>query len=198
MSPAMFSSAQQSTLARRVLNFVWPRRGLRRAWSYLLLRLSRLKACPHKVSIGFAAGAFASFLPLVGFHFVIAAALALVVRGSVIASVIGTVVGNPITFPLIWFATYRIGVVLTGQSAPYDHGDVGSPAGPGFGFNVEYFSGVWQSLGSAFWPMLVGALPLGLFCATVCYALVYVSIRGLRRPAPSGNSRRERAFEGAR
>jgi len=180
----MFGSRRQSTWGRRLLNLVWPQRGFRRAWSHLLLRMSRLKACPHNLSIGFAAGAFASFLPFVGFHFVIAAALAVVVRGSVIASAIGTVVGNPITFPLIWFATYKIGVLLTGQSVPYDHGDVDGLAKAGFGFNVEYFSGVWQSLGSAVWPMLVGALPLGLFCASVCYALVYMSIRGLRRPPP--------------
>ena len=37
------------------------------------------------------------------FHILLAMLLALLIRGNLIASGIGTVVGNPWTFPLIWF-----------------------------------------------------------------------------------------------
>jgi uncharacterized protein (DUF2062 family) len=183
----MFKTAQKASLRRRITGFFWPRRGFRRAWTFLLLRLSRLKSCPHRISIGFAAGAFASFLPLVGFHFLIAAALAVILRGSLIASAIGTVVGNPITFPLIWFATYKLGTLLTGQPSLHSPGDVAPLAELHGSFSMDSISAFWQALGSALWPMFVGAMPLGLLCASACYALVYFSIRGLRRRSPSAN-----------
>ncbi len=148
-----------------------------------MLRLSRLKACPHKISLGFAAGAFASFLPLVGLHFVIAAAVAFVVRGSIIASAVGTVVGNPITFPMIWYATYKIGVAFTGQHPSHDPNNIGFPTE--LGINAGSLSGLWQTIEETFWPMLIGALPLGLLCGSGCYLLVYLSLREIRRRVPS-------------
>lgn len=168
----MFRPAQKAALGPRLANFFWPRIGLRRAWSFQMLRLSRLKVCPHKISLGFAAGAFASFLPLVGLHFLLAAAIAYILRGNIIASAIGTVVGNPFTFPMIWYGTYKIGVVFTGPAVPAApmQADVG--AAPG--------GGLWQTLGDAFWPMFIGALPLGFVCAALCYLLVYHSLRSVR------------------
>ena len=56
-----------------------------------------------------------SFTPLIGFHFILAAFIALVLRGSLLASAAGTMVGNPLTFPLIWMATFKVGNVLTGR-----------------------------------------------------------------------------------
>lgn len=181
----MFGSARRVTLGRRVADFAWPRCGFRRAWMCQLLRLSRLKSCPHKISLGFAAGAFASFLPLIGLHFIVAAGLAFSMRGNIIASAVGTVVGNPITFPMIWFATYKIGVVFTGQHPSGDPDSIVRPAEFHLGFDAGPRSGLWQTLGETFWPMVIGALPLGLICAAGCYLLVYAALQGVRRRASS-------------
>lgn len=45
-----------------------------------------------------------SFTPFIGFHFVLAAAVTMMMCSNLIASAVGTVVGNPITFPFIWIA----------------------------------------------------------------------------------------------
>ena len=168
----MFRPAQKAALGPRLARFFWPRMGFRRAWSFQMRRLSRLKACPHKISLGFAVGAFASFLPLVGFHFLLAAAIAYMLRGNIIASAIGTVVGNPFTFPMVWYGTNKIGVVFTGPAVPATPMQAGIDVAPG--------GGLWQALGDAFWPMFIGALPLGFACATLCYLLVYHSLRSMR------------------
>lgn len=181
----MFRSTRNVGTARRVADFVWPRIGFRRALTCQMLRLYRLKACPHRISLGFAAGAFASFLPLVGFHFLLAAALAFVIRGNLIASAVGTVVGNPITFPMIWFATYKVGAALMGQPPTQNSDGIVRPAEAQFGFNAESLSGFWQTFGETFWPMVVGALPLGLLCASACYLIVYSSLRGVQRRSTS-------------
>lgn len=111
---SMFRSSRRKIWHESLRDLLWPRIGVRRAWNYRICRLSRLRVCPHKISLGFALGAFASFTPFIGFHFLLAAVLAFVLRGNLLASAAGTVVGNPLTFPLIWIATFKLGNALTG------------------------------------------------------------------------------------
>jgi hypothetical protein len=80
-------------------------------------RLRRLPGTPYRIAAGFASGAAVSFTPFIGLHFVLAALLALVLRGNLIAAAIGTAVGNPWTFPFIWLWIYSLGQwVLGGDS----------------------------------------------------------------------------------
>ncbi len=102
---------------RRILELVWPRAGWHRASAYLGHRLGRLPGTPYRVAAGFACGAAISFTPFLGFHFAGAALLALFLRGSLLASALGTLVGNPWTFPVIWAWIYTLGIWLLGGSA---------------------------------------------------------------------------------
>ena len=80
---------------------------------YFSKRILRLRATPHAIAAGVAAGVFAAFLPFLGFHILIAAALAWLIRGNILAAALGTAaVGNPLSFPLMWAATYAGGRVL--------------------------------------------------------------------------------------
>ena len=97
----------------RIRSFIWPRMGLRRYGRYLLRRLERMTASPHAIAAGFAAGCAVSMFPLLGFHFVLGFVLAFFTRGSMLAAALGTVVGNPITFPLIFSGTYQVGKWLS-------------------------------------------------------------------------------------
>ena len=69
---------------------VYPRSGWRRVLNYTSYRLKRLPDTPHRISLGFACGAFASFSPLFGLHFFLAAFLAIILRGNVLSSLMGT------------------------------------------------------------------------------------------------------------
>ncbi len=89
--------------------WIWPRRSWLRSGQYVTKRILRLTATPHAVAAGVAAGAFTSFTPFMGLHFVVAAVLAWLIRGNILASALGTFVGNPLTFPLIWAAAYKTG-----------------------------------------------------------------------------------------
>ena len=72
------------------------------------------------IAIGVASGVAASFLPFIGLHFLIAALIALLLRGNVLASAIGTFFGNPWTFLFIWVSDYRVGLWLLQQSGYAD------------------------------------------------------------------------------
>jgi uncharacterized protein (DUF2062 family) len=148
---------------QRLRELVWPRLGWKRAFQYGWRRVWRLSGTPHAVAIGVAAGAFASFTPFLGFHFVIGFALAWVLRGNLIASAFGTFVGNPLTFPFIWVGTYDVGYwLLQGSEAPTD------PE-----LTIDMFSGqALEGLLPVLVPMLVGGIPLGLVCAGIVYYLI--------------------------
>lgn len=99
---------------KRAGAILWPRGGWLRSGTYVAHRLRRLPGTPYRIAAGFACGAAISFTPFIGLHFALAAGLALLIRGSVIASAIGTVVGNPWTFPFIWLWIYSLGRWILG------------------------------------------------------------------------------------
>lgn len=162
--------------------------GLTRAWRYVVHRMARLKASPHAIALGFAAGAFASFTPFVGLHFILAGLIAFALRSSILASAIGTAVGNPLTFPFIWLSTYNVGAALLGREAK---GEVllDLPAAPESVANagmMEFAGKLFQRIEPVFLPMLIGGTLLGLACAAACYFIVRLSVdrfKQRRKPA---------------
>jgi len=93
---------------------LWPRGGWTRAFHYIRHRLNRLPDQPHRIARGIFAGIFISFTPLFGLHLVGAAVLAKLTRGNVIASLFGTLVGNPLTFPIIAVTSIKLGHWILG------------------------------------------------------------------------------------
>lgn len=85
---------------------------LKRASLFYFLKLIRVKDSVDKLAIGFACGAMVSFTPFIGFHFFLAIIFAFILRGNIVASLIGTFIGNPFTFPFIWIFIYRVGNVF--------------------------------------------------------------------------------------
>jgi uncharacterized protein (DUF2062 family) len=106
---ALFGRRRKLGFWDKVRRFFAPPGGLGRAWRYLIQRVKRLPATPHAIAAGFASGAAASCLPMIGFHFLLSFALAWTVRGSMVAAALGTAVGNPLTFPLLYAGAYRLG-----------------------------------------------------------------------------------------
>ena len=82
---------------------------------YISLSLKRLRGSPHELAVGFSTGIAVSFTPLIGLHALIAIAMAWMLRGSMAAAVIGTLFGNPWTFPLIWYLSLEIGELFYGS-----------------------------------------------------------------------------------
>ena len=111
----MFKRRKPRPALQRLFDAVWPKGGWRRSGTYVAHRLRRLPGTPYRIAAGFASGAAISFTPFIGLHFILAVVLALVLRGNLIAAAIGTVVGNPWTFPIIWLWIYSLGTWLIGN-----------------------------------------------------------------------------------
>ena len=165
----MFKRRHPLPLIRRVRQFLWPSGGWRRSLIYLVHRLGRLPGTPYRVAAGFACGAAVSFTPFMGIHFLLAALLALLIRGNVLASALGTAVGNPWTFPLIWIWTFNLGHWMLGDS-----GDHPLPHNLSMEFIFDNFS-------SVFWPMTVGGLPTAVVAWVAFFWPAYLLVQQYQR-----------------
>lgn len=179
----LFRRRHGPTLSQRILGFLWPRRGLHRGWRYVWHRVTRISATPHTIALGVAAGAFASFTPFMGFHFIIAAAIAVAFGGSILASALGTAVGNPLTFPFIWLSTYNLGAMLLGyRQRTHVHIDLPDNVltllftEPG-----RFWRAFWYAVDPYLVPMTVGSIPLGLACGLAVYFIVRSAVAGYQR-----------------
>jgi uncharacterized protein (DUF2062 family) len=182
----VFKRRHPLTSLQKAREWIWPRNGLRRALEYLGHRIRRLPDSPHKIAKGLAAGVFVSFTPFFGFHFIVAALLAFAVRGNILASLIGTFFGNPVTFPFIVTISLWFGRTLYG---------LGEHGGSGTEFDIvalafaKAFIGAWTAAKSLFYeveapltllkefmselfvPYLVGGIVPGLMMAVLVYVV---------------------------
>lgn len=190
----LFKRRDKETALERVRAWAWPRRSWRRSSAYVWHRVTRLAGSPHAIALGFALGMFASFTPYMGFHFVIAALMAAALRANLLSSAFGTFVGNPITFPFIWLATYNFGSLLMGKEAA-DKIDLSLPSG--FWVRIvtdphAAFEQFWAVVGPFVVPMTVGGVPLGIIVAVLGYFPIRSAVRTFQ------DRRRERLSAGAR
>lgn len=146
---------------------LWPRRSFARSFAYYRHRVLRLAASPHAIAAGVAAGAFASCTPLLGFHIIMALALAWLVGGSLLAAAFGTALGNPLTFPFIWAASFALGsFLLEGNAVAVTPG----PAAPGIAPTEP------EILARTLEPLLLGGALLGVVAAAATYLLVHKAV----------------------
>ena len=66
------------------------------------MKIYRIRDFPESVAIGLAWGAAISFTPLLGFHLIICYLGTYAMRGNLIAATVGSVIGNPWTFPFFF------------------------------------------------------------------------------------------------
>lgn len=149
---------------------LWPRRSFGRSFQYFVKRVLRLTATPHAIAAGVAAGVFASWTPLLGFHFILAFAICYILAGNMVAAALGTAFGNPLSFPFIWASTHKLGNMLIGVEVGAHHRHVDLEAL----LRRLDLSQLWDPVIK---PMLIGAIPPGIICAVGFYILTYWGVR---------------------
>ena len=149
---------------------------VKRIISYYKLRLARLPDSNYAISSGFACGAMVSFTPLLGLHFVLAVIFAYLIRGNFIAALIGTVVGNPITFPLIWGLIYKIGTFLTNIKLHKITHEIN-------------FDMIVNQTYEIFFPMLVGGIIIAPLVWIITYYVIYSFVASFKKRRNKKNRR---------
>ncbi len=184
----IFKRRDRRSVLRATAEFFWPRRGWTRAVYYVWHRLRRLPDPPHRIARGIFAGIFVTFSPMFGLHFLLAFIVAKVIRGNIIAAILATFVGNPLTFFFIALSSLNTGHFLLSFGAKTAPEIIHSTLGEKFVnassdlkhnfyamFNDTQAN--WHELhiffNEVFLPYLVGGIIPGLIAGLIGY---YVSL----------------------
>ncbi len=174
---------------RALVELIYPRGGWLRAFQYVQHRVRRLPDTPERIARGIWAGVFTTFTPFYGFHFLIAFLLARLMRGNVIAAILATFFGNPLTYVPIGVVALKTGHFLLGSE--FSEGVQRSFAGKFVDAGADLKDNLWAWLTGGptdwtglrvfydeiFFPYMIGGLIPGAIAATLCYMLALPVIR---------------------
>ena len=104
-----FGRKKKKRLITSIVSFIKIFFAFSRTKKYISLSIKRIKGTPQALSLGLATGIAISFTPFIGFHALLAIFISWIIGGSMAAALIGTLFGNPWTFPFIWYFTFEIG-----------------------------------------------------------------------------------------
>ena len=180
-------------MLRAAKELLWPRGGWARAFRYIRHRVRRLPDTPERIARGIWAGVFTTFTPFYGLHFLLAAILAVAMRGNIFSALLSTFFGNPFTYiPIIATSMYT-GYQLLGldpsllkfranEGNTYPtvgerFGDAATTLGSNFRAMFTSKDADWSDLhlfyDEVFFPFLIGGLIPGVVVATTAY---YISV----------------------
>jgi len=178
-----------------LLRFFWPKGGWGRAFYYVKHRLHRLPDTPQRIARGIFAGVYTTFTPFYGLHFIHAAALARVMNGNILAALLATFFGNPLTYLPIGIVSLKTGHFLLGND--FDHTsaekisfvqkfvDAGHDLKANF---INLFTGGtpdWANLirfyDEVFFPYLIGGIIPGIIVSTIFYIVSVPLIRAYQK-----------------
>ncbi|KNG94655.1 DUF2062 domain-containing protein [Pseudaestuariivita atlantica] len=189
----VFKRRDRKSWGRWALELIWPKGGWTRAAQYVKHRLRRLPDSPERISRGIWAGLFTTFTPFYGLHFIVAGAIAMVMRGNILAAMLATFFGNPLTYVPIGVISLHTGYALLGIR-PEDRidGSIGRKfvkAGEDLWHNITApftdATADWTALGvfyqEVFFPYLIGGILPGIVVATIGYYLSIPVIRAYKK-----------------
>lgn len=185
----MFKRRDRRSILTTIYEALWPRGGWGRAARYVQHRLNRLPDPPETIARGIFAGVLTTFTPFFGLHFFTAAILAWVMRGNILASLLATFFGNPLTYVPISIVSLQTGYWLLGlgevvhehRSIGYKFGKAGEDLWRNFVAIFTPDKAEWTGLttfyNEVFFPWMVGGILPGIITGLICY---YVSVPIIR------------------
>ncbi len=184
----VFKRRDKRSWWKAAVDFVYPKGGWGRAFRYVKHRLHRLPDPPHKISRGIWAGVFTTFTPFYGLHFLIAALIAVLMQGNIIAALLATFFGNPLTYIPIAVVALKTGHWLLGtefevadQRLDEKFADAWSDLWHNFMAiftdDVADWHGLSVFFDEVFYPYMIGGILPGIVVSSICYYLAVPVIR---------------------
>lgn len=189
----VFKRRDKRPFFRMLGELVYPRGGWTRAFQYVRHRLHRLPGSPETIARGIWVGVFTTFMPYYGIHFVIAAVLARLVSGNILAALLATFFGNPLTYLPIGVISLKTGHFLLGTE--FEAGDKQTLAGKFANAGADLWHNFWSVFNDdhadwhglkifydeVFFPYMIGGIIPGIVAGTICYYLTVPVIRAYQK-----------------
>ncbi len=193
----VFKRREKRSVLQVIGSSIYPKGGWGRAAWYVKHRLTRLPDAPHRIARGIFAGIFVSFTPFFGFHFLAAALVSYVLRGNILAGLLATFLGNPLTFPFIAVLSLELGNWMLGTHNGVEPSQIlGAFSQAGgevwhniraiFTDDVAHWSKLHRFFFGLYLPYTIGGIGPGIIAGLIGYYLslpliaAYKSIRSKR------------------
>jgi uncharacterized protein len=178
----VFKRRDNRTIWAWLREMIYPKGGFGRAIRYVMHRMRRLPDSPHRIARGVFAGCLIGFLPLPGMQFLGAWGFARLIRGNVLAALLGTFNSNPVTTPFFAVGAISLGHWILGGNTPLSSEAIGAAfadAGSDiwrnftaiFTHDVAHWGGLLQFWRQIYLPYFIGALLPGIVLSLVFYYL---------------------------
>jgi len=155
---------------------------------YYIEKIKELHGDPHYVSLGMAIGVFIGITPTIPFHTIIAVALAVRLKASKPAAILGVWVSNPMTVVFLYFACYKTGFLFfentTGAFESIERLIHHLESDIRLSEKVSYFNGFIKTQARMFLVMNFGGLLLGLPSGLITYIITkgfFTRLRGNKK-----------------
>ena len=136
--------------------------------------LFRIKDFPESVAIGMAWGASVSVTPALGLHLIICYLGTWLMKGNLIAATVGTIIGNPWTFPFFFYLDYKIGVLFFFEEME------------NYELNLKF---LFENFEKLFLPTLFGSIPV----AILTWLTTYYITKGILEKRIDGKKNKTRS-----
>ena len=132
-------------------------------------RFLSLSGAPEEIARAMTLGVFIGATPTIPFHTALVMVSCLLFRQNITAAILGaTIISNPLTIPVLYFAEYELGVAVLGMSAnPFTVASYDLRAILEIGLHILY-------------PLLVGGLLLAVAFAVPSYFLTRHAVVRMR------------------
>ncbi len=179
----VFKRREKRSWLQIISDGLYPKGGWGRAFLYIRHRLHRLPDTPHKIARGIGFGVFTTFTPFYTMHFVIAALLARLFNGNILASLLATFFGNPLTYIPIGVVSLKTGHFILGTE--FDENVDKSLVNKFYGAAEDFVTNLWALFTEAeadwsklslfydevFFPYMIGGIVPGIIAGTVAFYL---------------------------
>jgi uncharacterized protein (DUF2062 family) len=136
----------------------------------LMKQMVTLSVPADKLALSYAIGVFAGFTPYVGFQTYIGLALTTVFRVPFLPSLIGINITNPITIPVIFAFTTKIGMLFLGVELDMD-----------FSWETVTFRSLIEAGKVLLLPLIIGTHLVGIVLSIFTYFAVYFIVKRYRK-----------------
>jgi uncharacterized protein (DUF2062 family) len=171
--------AKPKTLKKKFREAVWPAMGWRRTFHYYRHRMFRGGDSTYRIAGGLATGAAVCFSPFLGTHIMQIFLFCWLLRTSVIAGLIGSMIGTPWTYPLIYWMAYKVGTWICSLFGMA--GFIALPEGMAFHHflnePISFLRYLLKHPQKMLLPLTVGGYLCGILLWPVLYAIVYYPVR---------------------
>lgn len=158
------------------------------------MNLIRIDDAPEKIAWGMALGVFLGFFPTFGLGMVMAVLLSAYFRINKVAALLGTLVMNPWTSPIVWTGSYLLGAHLLNLDIAQLLADIRDLKA------AEASLETWTKLlaSDVLWPYLLGNFLFSVGSAILFYYLTLWGVRTYRRIRGERRARQSLGRSGGR